>query len=68
MPAINTTGDFYPAYRSKNPHFAVETFACAERTVSRLLDASIPAKERWQVLLRGQISSFPSKAKTLSSS
>ncbi|NDJ14308.1 MAG: hypothetical protein EBY17_24460 [Acidobacteriia bacterium] len=45
MPAINTTGDFYPAYRSKNAHFDVETFACAERTVARLLDSSTRADD-----------------------
>lgn len=38
MPAsLNLTGDFYPAYKAKNPSFSSETFDCAERTVQQLL-------------------------------
>lgn len=35
--SLNLTGPFYPAYKSKNPAFSADTFACAETTVSQLL-------------------------------
>ncbi len=34
---LRLSGDFYPAYKAKNPTFTSETFACAEQTVTQLL-------------------------------
>jgi hypothetical protein len=37
---VNISGPFYAAYKEANPHFGSNTFACAEETVSALLDTS----------------------------
>lgn len=34
---LNLSGDFYPAYKAKNPNFSADTFECAEKTVQQLL-------------------------------
>ena len=35
--SLNLNGSFYPAYKARNPDFAVEMFDCAEKTVAQLL-------------------------------
>jgi hypothetical protein len=37
---INLSGDFYPTYRAANPSFDADTFTCAERTVTRILETA----------------------------
>lgn len=37
---INTKGDFYPAYKEANSTFGSDTFACAERAVTRILQTA----------------------------
>ena len=37
MTEINTSGDFYPAYKSKKTDYDPDTFKCAEETVAELL-------------------------------
>ena len=37
MSDINTTGEFYPAYRAMKKDYDAETFQCAEKTVAELL-------------------------------
>lgn len=36
--ALNLCGDFYPTYKAANPSFDTDTFACAEKTVTRTLE------------------------------
>jgi len=41
MPAtLNLSGDFYPAYKARNPTFSQDTFDCAEQTVAQLLQTA----------------------------
>lgn len=35
--SLNHSGEFYPAYKAKNPSFSADTFECAEKTVQQLL-------------------------------
>lgn len=37
MPAVNTTGAFYPKYKAKKTDYDTATFTCAEETVEELL-------------------------------
>jgi hypothetical protein len=37
---LNLSGDFYPTYKSANPTFDADTFACAEKTVTRTLETA----------------------------
>ena len=37
---LNLSGDFYPAYKAKNPSFSADTFECAEKSVQQLLQTA----------------------------
>jgi hypothetical protein len=49
-PSLITNGNFYPAYQKVHADFSVDTFACAERTVLRLLETH-PSAEHPGMLL-----------------
>jgi hypothetical protein len=48
--SINLTGEFFPAYRAANPNFSNETFDCAKRTVTRLLDTATTSEQPGMLL------------------
>ncbi len=47
---MNTTGDIYTAYRADRREFSPDTFACAERTVARLLDTATSSEHPGMLL------------------
>lgn len=47
---LQLSGDFYPKYKRQNPGFSQETFDCAEKTVSRLLDTATTSESPGMLL------------------
>src|SRR5437870_5209304 len=54
MTKVNLHGEFYPKYKSDNPSFNQETFACAEATISDLLSTSTTSEHPGMLLGRVQ--------------
>lgn len=53
--SITTDGPIYKTYSAENPGYSVETFACAERTVTRLLQQQTTSEHPGMLL--GQVQS-----------
>ncbi|MEO8002935.1 MAG: Z1 domain-containing protein [Arenimonas sp.] len=47
---LNLTGLFYPAYKSSNSDFSSETFLCAEKTVSALIESATTSEHPGMLL------------------
>jgi hypothetical protein len=47
---MNLNGDFFPNYKNANPGFDPETFACAERTVAKILDTATTSEHPGMLL------------------
>ncbi|MFN7623409.1 MAG: hypothetical protein ACK5RS_09690, partial [Acidobacteriota bacterium] len=49
------SGTFYPVYKAKNKHFSLDTFKCAEDTVSKLLSQQTTSES--PLMLLGKVQS-----------